>query len=167
VRFEDFSERGFGAVAFTPDGSAIVVGSWDDSIYVLDPASGLVTNQWNPDLGDQSDLDWHPTQSTQFVTASSMDVIIWDYMTGEQVLVMDDADGFDFPYAAAFSPDGSLIVGGGSRGDVAIWDAATGSVIAVYEGAHTDSVSEVDFSADGTMFATISYDGTIVVWRVP
>lgn len=166
VRFEGLFERGIGDVAFTPDGSAIVAGCWDDSIYVLDPVGGTIRNQWNPDLGDQSDLDWNPVEPTQFVTAS-MDVIIWDYTTGAQVLVMNEADGFDFPYSAAFSPDGSLIVGGGSRGDVALWDAATGAVVAVYESPHTNTINTVTFSPDGSMFATISHDGTILIWPVP
>jgi WD40 repeat protein len=165
-RFDSFSERGFGDVLFAPDGSAIVVAGWDDFIYVLDAASGAVKNKWNPDQGDQSDLDWHPTEPNQFVTAS-MEITIWDYATGEPVLIMEEADGFDFPYSVAFSPDGSLIVGGGSNGDVAIWDAATGSLIAVYEEPHTDTVNTVAFSPDGTVFATISDDGTIVIWDTP
>ncbi len=165
-RFDTFSERGYGDVLFTPDGSALVVGGFDDFIYILDPGSGAVLSQWNPELGDQSDLDWNPNDPNQFV-AASMDVVIWDYTTGEPVLVMEDADGFDFPYSAAFSPDGSIIVGGGSQGDVAIWDAATGAVLVAYEMPHTDSVSEVVFNPDGTTFATISYDGTIVIWDVP
>jgi WD40 repeat protein len=165
-RFDDFSERGYGDVLFTPDGSTLVVGGFDDLIYTLDPDSGAVISQWNPELGDQSDLDWNPNEPNQFVSAG-MDVVIWDYTTGEPVLVLEEADGFDFPYSAAFSPDGSLIVGGGSDGDVAVWDAATGALIAVYEEPHTDSVSEVTFSPDGTAFATISYDGTILIWDVP
>jgi WD40 repeat protein len=166
ARFDDLFERPFGAVAFAPDGSAIVAGSWDDSIYVLDPASGTIRSQWNPELGDQSGLGWHPNNPSQFVTAS-MNVIIWDYTTGEPVLALDDAAGFNFPYAVAFSPDGALIAGGGSRGDVALWNAETGAVIAVYEGPHNNTVRAVAFSPDGTKFATISYDGTILIWAVP
>ena len=68
--------------------------------------------------------------------------------------------------AAAFSPDGSLILSG-SRSDgsvlVEVRDAATGALIAAPKG-HRGQVETVAFSRDGSTFATNSHDGTILVW---
>lgn len=166
VRFADADARLSGDLDFTPDGSAVVVASRDHSIYVLDPTTGAIGRQWNPDQGAQRGLGWHPTDSNRFVTAS-MRVVIWDLTSGEPVLEMADPRGFNFPYAVAFSPDGALIVAGGSGGDVALWDAATGAAIAVYERPHTDTVHTIAFSPDGSRFATISFDGTILIWPAP
>ena len=80
---------------------------------------------------------------------------------------MDEDRAFNFPNALAFSPDGRWIAAGGTSGDVAIWEVATGTVVAAYERPHTSTVSAVAFSPDGGRFATISYDGTILIWATP
>jgi len=166
VRFDDPDARFAGDLDFTPDGSMVVVASRDHSLYVLDPVNGTIIRQWNPDQGAQRGLSWHPSDANLFITAS-MNVTLWDFASGEAVRIMEKASGFNFPYSVAFSPDGKLIVAGGSGGEVALWDAATGAVVAVYEKPHTDSVNTVIFHPDGSQFATVSFDGTILIWDMP
>ena len=50
--------------------------------------------------------------------------------------------------AAAFSPDGVLVLTGGQDGTVRLWEMATGKEIRRYEG-HTRRVVAVAFSPDG------------------
>ena len=71
----------------------------------------------------------------------------------------------------AHSPDGSIIATAGGQslqyrpGDVLLWEAATGNLIAALEG-HTSNVWSVAFSPDGQTLVTSGYDGKVIVWSV-
>jgi WD40 repeat protein len=81
--------------------------------------------------------------------------------------------------SAAFSPDGRLIAAGGgydpateaSRGALAIWDVATGrllATLAVREGKKgSEWVTSVAFSADGKCLAACDFQGAVRIWQVP
>ncbi len=65
-------------------------------------------------------------------------------------------------FAVAWSPDGTLIVSGGSDKTVQVWSALTGVTRLVYRG-HTDQVNSVNWSPDGKLIAS-SGDGSVQVW---
>ena len=61
-----------------------------------------------------------------------------------------------------WSPDGSRIATGGEqRGDVRLWDAATGAERAEPARASAGYVLSVDFTLDGSLIVTGATDGTI------
>jgi WD40 repeat protein len=69
--------------------------------------------------------------------------------------------------AGAVSPDGKLLVLGGSAGGVAIWDMtdpANPALKATVVG-HTGTVLSANFSREGGQFATSDAAGTVVVWK--
>ncbi|WP_416211311.1 WD40 repeat domain-containing protein, partial [Frankia sp. Cas3] len=53
----------------------------------------------------------------------------------------------------------------GSDGTVRLWDVASGRQLAELTG-HTDEVSAVGFSPDGTRLASAGFDGTVRLWDV-
>ena len=63
--------------------------------------------------------------------------------------------------------DGILLASGADDDTVILWDVATRQRIATLEG-HTDGVSSVSFSPDGTLLASgsRSWDDTIILWDV-
>jgi len=73
--------------------------------------------------------------------------------------------------SVAHSPDGAIIATAGGQslqyrpGDVLLWDAASGNLIAALEG-HTSNVWSVAFSPDGQTLVSSGYDGKVIVWSV-
>jgi WD40 repeat protein len=67
--------------------------------------------------------------------------------------------------AVAFSPDGKLILTGGSNGVARLWDAVNGEKLRDFIG-HTDVINfGAAFSPDGEHIVTGSWDGTVRVWN--
>ncbi|KAJ3025722.1 UNVERIFIED_CONTAM: hypothetical protein HDU68_006772 [Siphonaria sp. JEL0065] len=76
---------------------------------------------------------------------------------------INDRDGNKLPiYDLTFKPDGSqLIVAAGT--EVLVYDVAEGELIQSLK-AHKDNVYAVDYSADGTRFASGGADKQVVIW---
>jgi WD40 repeat protein len=64
---------------------------------------------------------------------------------------------------AELSRDGAFVIAGSSNGTAAIFGVATASEV-ILRG-HTDEVSAVTFSPDGTRVATASQDSTARIWN--
>jgi WD40 repeat protein len=67
-----------------------------------------------------------------------------------------------FVRAAAFSPDGKLVLTGSFDRAARLWQADTGKLLAAWP--HPDRVEAVAFSPDGKTVATGSRDGTVRLW---
>ncbi len=67
--------------------------------------------------------------------------------------------------SVAFSPDGSLVVGGSSDNNIKLWRVSNASLFRTLAG-HTNSVRSVAFSPDGDTIASGSADNSIKLWRV-
>ena len=73
------------------------------------------------------------------------------------------------PYALAFSPCGKYLASGTwwekgmEKMAIQIWDVATGEIIATLWGHPTD-IQSLTFSPEGTLLASGSFDGTILLW---
>jgi WD40 repeat protein len=69
----------------------------------------------------------------------------------------------DLVHCAAYSPDGMRIVTASNDKTARIWDAHTGTQLAVLSG-HGDAVESAAYSPDGTRIITGSVDKTARVW---
>lgn len=93
------------------------------------------------------------------------DSLIWDVSTGKALVALEG------PITPAgqgtFSRDGTKFIAAGPVPNISprIWDVATGRTIWTLAG-HGDFVLSTDFSPDGTLAVTGSWDRTVKVWDV-
>jgi WD40 repeat protein/serine/threonine protein kinase len=64
-----------------------------------------------------------------------------------------------------YSPDGKWLAGSTSDKSIILWDAATGTQLAVLNG-HKAEVTSLAFSPDGKLLASASADVTLIVWDI-
>ncbi len=87
----------------------------------------------------------------------------WNIARGE----WNNSDGYYPASSAGFhsptSPDGHLEASGTDDGKVVVKDIATGQVIQTLWG-HSTKVIDATFSPDGWLLASVSFDGTVILW---
>ena len=66
--------------------------------------------------------------------------------------------------SALTADGGRLAVGAKLSGNLAVFDAATGRLIARHSSAHASPIAAIAFSGDGTRLATADAEGTIKIW---
>ncbi|RYP08017.1 hypothetical protein DL764_002163 [Monosporascus ibericus] len=171
------------SVTFSPDGSRLVSGSWDDTVKVWDAAAGACLSTLKGHRDNISSVAFSSDGSRLVSGSWDKTVRVWDAATGACLStleghrdsvssVWDAATGAclstlkghrDSVSSVAFSSDGSRLVSGSYDGTVKVWDAATGACLSTLKGHHGNIIS-VAFSPDGSRLVSGSWDGTVKVW---
>ena len=162
------------AVAFSPDGAAIVTGcNVTDSAgatvggeaRIWDAATGMPRCRPIPHARAVTAVAISPSGRMLVTCCADRVARLWDWETGRPV-------GVPCPHpfsveAAAFSPDGKTIVTGGGLTSAAeesagalIWDVATGKPLTGIL-SHPSAVHGVAISPDGRLVATACRDGRV------
>ena len=150
--------RGIGNVAWSSDGTRLAA--------IVDPDKESMNLTWSIDIWRVSDgevllripslrgseLDWSPDDRT---LASGQ--ALYDAETGVRFW----APGGVF-YLDAFSPDGSLVAGRGTGGEVRVYDVATGLAWLTLP-PHQIAVSAVSWSTTDTL-SSGAWDGQLFAW---
>ncbi|EMD36503.1 hypothetical protein CERSUDRAFT_95801 [Gelatoporia subvermispora B] len=154
------------SVAFSPDGTRVVSGSWDEAVRIWDARTGdLLMDPLEGHRNTVTSVAFSPDGAV--VVSGSLDgtIRVWNTRTGE--LMMDPLVGHSKGVrCVAFSPDGAQIISGSNDRTLRLWDAKTGHpLLRAFEG-HTGDVNTVMFSPDGMRVVSGSYDSTIRIWDV-
>jgi WD40 repeat protein len=153
------------SATFSPDGTRVVTGAWDNSARVWDARSGAqILLLTVPTLAVAVTAAAFSPDGSRIATGSLDLVRLWDANSGTMVRSMP---GHSSAIAAvAFSPDGSRLASGSWDATARLWDADNGAQIAILRG-HFGWVNTVAFSPDGTRLVTASNDGTTRIWELP
>ncbi|NUQ63640.1 MAG: caspase family protein [Pirellulales bacterium] len=159
--FYDDNDWPSDAVAFTPDGRRVVLGTWNGPILVRDVETGKEIHR----LRGHSEGVFALAVSadgTRVATASDDQTVrLWDIAAGNELRCFQGHT--DNVIAVAISPDGRYVLSSSSDNTVRLWDAGSGNEIRQYAG-HSLWAASVSFSPDGRYVLAGACDNTAVLW---
>ncbi|KIM87190.1 hypothetical protein PILCRDRAFT_815665 [Piloderma croceum F 1598] len=150
--------------AFSPDGSQIVSGSADHTVWVWNVQTG------NPVLGplkmhtDSVDSVAFSSNGRRIASGSNDNTLLVWHATRGEVVAGPFTGHSNFIWSVCFTPDGKRIASGSKDQTIRIWDAQTGACLVGPLRGHTDGVTSIMFSGNGTQLASCSHDKTVRVW---
>ena len=154
------------AVELSPDGKYLAIGTWIGLWWYELPTMKPVA-LWETERGMVCALRFSP-DGTLIAGGVFWEIRLWDATTYETRTVICLPRGCQRAEALIFSPCGQYLVSGASwigtdKVSIRLWEIATGENIATFW-SHPTDVQDIAFSPDGTLLASASYDGTILLW---
>ena len=150
------------AAAFSPDGKRIVTASGDGYARLWNAADQKqISGAFG--YGTSMTSAAFSGNGTRILTTQDDGFTnIWDatQSTPTNITVIEEP-GTNIAYAAALSPDGSMVVTAGTDGTAREWDPNNGRELLAFPG-YSGPISTVVFS--GTDIITASSDGTARIW---
>ena len=113
--------------------------------------------------GSPTDVQYSP-DGTHIAVASSIGIWLYDAQTYQEIdLLTDQTRGIR---SCAYSPDGTVLAGGGEDGALLLWDVATRQLRTTLKG-HGRRIVTLAFSSDGTLLASgADYEDIVQLWDV-
>lgn len=147
-------------LAFDPVSGVLASGSADGEIAVWDQQDQLVS-LWKTHQSQVWDLAFSPDGQRLFSASRDCTVGVFDLMAKKSLSPI--RPGVQPVRAVSVSPDGQSLAIGGVSPEIILCDAITGEFQATLRG-HADTVTDLEFSADGRSLLSVSLDGTLRRW---
>ncbi|MBI5928449.1 MAG: WD40 repeat domain-containing protein [Chloroflexi bacterium] len=146
-------------VAFSPANNLVAFTNYERSVRLWDLES-TTERQLLPSLPDIiAGIAFSPDGKFLVALDGEGTVQVWDTVTWQESMYIAKTGG---SCAITFSANSKLIaVAGDDR--IYLWDIQNQTLITQLTG-HTSDITQIQFSHDGTVLVTASYDGTVRVW---
>jgi tricorn protease-like protein len=153
------------AIAFTGDSRQLVSGGLDRTVRLWDVATGQELRRFGPCSGGVVRLALSP--DCRFLAAAELLTVVhlWEVDTGRQI------DAYRVPGSLSlltYSPDGSMLLAGGSDSHIHVLQSKESSAYQVLEPHNTEDRTGTFWSAaftpDGKQVSGGRNDGRIFVW---
>ena len=147
------------SVAFSPDETMLAAGG-GNTIRIWDVESMTVQAILETEIGEITSVSFSPDGTMLVYGGADPAVWVWNLADDNHVLLEGIVDQV---FALAFSPDGQTIASADS-GAVRLWDAATGANLVELASPSGEAVNSIAFSPTGTLIASASDSGGVVLW---
>lgn len=154
-------------MAFSPDGTRLVSGSYDRTCRIWDAATGLPIHALEGHTGCVFSVAY--SRDGKWIASADTDgtVKLWNAHTGKERLTFKGHKGY--VRSVAFSPNGTRIASAGGQ-MIKVWNADSGEELRTIDwqtGVNRRGISSVAFSPDGSRIVSGSFeDYEVKVWDV-
>jgi len=152
-------DSGASAVAFTPNGKSLVIGTEKGVLRVMDVAT------WTARTVDLDSPIVSIAASAEHIVVGYFDGTVAFLNFGEQPSVPEVKKQSGAINALAFSPNGGQFASASADHSVKVWDTGTLKVMYSLEGHHAP-LAAVAFSPDGQKIASMDIAGVVNFWTL-
>lgn len=151
-------EGSVNSVAWSPDGTTILTGSFDKTARLWD-MNGKLIREFSGHNGGIRSLAFSPDGKTILTGSFDKTARLWDLNGNTIREFTGHTDGVK---CVAYSPDGKTILTGSFDKTARLWDL-NGTMIREFKG-HKGTITSLVFSGDGSTVLTGSEDKTARMW---
>ena len=169
--------EGIEDVAFSPDGSSLAVAGYD-AVYLVNPLRGTIEHTLDLYYPDEGFISSQAFSADGTILAYLMTyrgsrtdtIVLWNVSFGVEMGQVETDCGSNLAYsganAVAISPVSDLLAVGCGDGSIELWDLGTGVQQSTLSD-HRGKVFALAFNRDGTLLASGSDAGEIILWGIP
>ena len=151
------------SVAFSPDGSQIITGSYDSTAILWDTKRRVKLRTFKGHSDRIDSVAFSPDGKQILTGSGDATAILWEKATGTKLRTFQGHTSS--VNSVVFSPDGNQILTGSSDDNMAIlWEKSTGTKIRAFQ-PNTIGIYSVAFSPGGNQILTGSSDGAAILWE--
>ena len=152
------------SVAFSPDGTLLLIGSDDGYARLWETASGRHLSTLEGHSAPVESVAFSPDGTLVLTGSDDGTARLWETASGRHLSTLEGHSAW--VNSVAFSPDGKLVLTGSNDGTARLWETASGEHLGMLETTtYRNSVNSVAFSPDGKLVLTGSRDGYARLWE--
>ncbi len=150
------------ALAFTPDGQAILSGSDDGTLILWDVQTGNIIRRYEGHTAAVNSLAVSKDGLTAVSGGEDNLVLVWDVASGAILHRLEGHSGA--VNVVLFSPDEQTILSGSDDTTIVLWDVGRGEILSRLE--NSARILSAAFSPDGTFFVA-AVNKMLARWDMP
>lgn len=155
---------GLNALVYSPDGSKMVTGADDGKIKVWDTASGFAIVTFSHHIAAITSLRFSQRGNVLFSASLDGSVRAWDMLRYRNFRTFTAPKRIQFT-SLAVDPSGELVCAGSIDDfDIHVWNVQSSQLVDRLSG-HEGPISSLEFSPDGTLLLSGSWDHTARLWN--